>query len=263
MNAMIEYPSIAAARLPAVYESAQRALADCAKIDECKSWADKAAAMASYAKQSDDKTLFNFAVKIQARAIRRCGELLREIEPATGAHLKREGEHPLLIEQKAEIDLALWQMQSGIISRDEANEKIAQIDPDWAHRNEQDTVSRKQAATEAGLSDHQRKQALRIANIDSADFNDAIESENPPTITELAEQGTQKKPKPLVDLQGIDPHNYARATEAQGHLRRFSEFCRKHDPETIAQSFMAHEIAELRQFTHIVNAWLERFSSKI
>lgn len=75
-----ELPDIATARLPAVYESAKQALASCADIDECKEWGDKAAAMASYAKQANDETLFNFATRIKARAIRRCGELLRQYD---------------------------------------------------------------------------------------------------------------------------------------------------------------------------------------
>ena len=32
----------------------------CSSLDECKEWADKAAALASYGKQMDDDTLFKF-----------------------------------------------------------------------------------------------------------------------------------------------------------------------------------------------------------
>jgi hypothetical protein len=68
------------ARLPVVYEKAKRALAACGRIDECKDWADRAAALASYARQAKDDTLFNHARRIQARATRRQGELLKEIK---------------------------------------------------------------------------------------------------------------------------------------------------------------------------------------
>ena len=61
---------------PANYESAKAALARRQRIEECKTWADKAAALASYAKQADDKTLHTLAVRIQARALRRAGGLL-------------------------------------------------------------------------------------------------------------------------------------------------------------------------------------------
>jgi hypothetical protein len=79
-------PSIEHARLPTAYEKAKLALANCADIDECKDWADKAAAMASYAKQGDDEELLNYCKRIKARAIRRIGELYNEIEPAKNQH---------------------------------------------------------------------------------------------------------------------------------------------------------------------------------
>jgi hypothetical protein len=77
-------PSIADARLPATYESARAALETCARIDECAEWANRAEAMASYAKQAGDDSLRKMADRIQARAIQRCGALLREIQPQPG-----------------------------------------------------------------------------------------------------------------------------------------------------------------------------------
>jgi hypothetical protein len=79
-----ELPNIADARLPATYESAKRALAECSRIDECQNWSDKAAALASYARQARDDTLFNFATRIKARALDRCGELRRRIPASPG-----------------------------------------------------------------------------------------------------------------------------------------------------------------------------------
>lgn len=73
-------PSIANATLPVVYQKAKEALATCDRIDECKDWADKTAALASYAKQSEDEALFKMAMRIRGRALRRCGELLREFQ---------------------------------------------------------------------------------------------------------------------------------------------------------------------------------------
>jgi hypothetical protein len=61
----------AKARLPASYEQAKIALASCAKIDECQDWANKAEALASYAKMADDDSLRVLADRIQARAVRR------------------------------------------------------------------------------------------------------------------------------------------------------------------------------------------------
>jgi hypothetical protein len=74
------------------------------------------------------------------------------------------------------------------------------------------TLSRKQAAAEAGLSKNQKDTAIRVANIPSEEFEAQVESDSPPTVTALAEQGTQKKP--LHDLEGIDPTLFRIATEA-------------------------------------------------
>ncbi len=79
-----DLPSIANASLPSLYSKAQTAIAECARIDECKDWADKAQALASYAKQANNREMYNTALRIIARAYRRCGQLLKEIEPGTG-----------------------------------------------------------------------------------------------------------------------------------------------------------------------------------
>jgi hypothetical protein len=75
-------PDSPAGLLPATYEAARTAIAECERIDECKSWSDKAAALASYARQAKDDSLRVMAVRIQARAERRCGELLKQIPRA-------------------------------------------------------------------------------------------------------------------------------------------------------------------------------------
>jgi N6-adenosine-specific RNA methylase IME4 len=138
------------AQLPELYERAKIVLSECSRIDECQNWADKAAAMASYAKQSKDETLHRYADRIKARAITRCGELLKEIQPAHGANQNiKDGTVP--------------------------------------------NVTREQAAEGAGLSERQRKTALRVANVDPAVREELIESDNPPTITTLAELGTIPK----------------------------------------------------------------------
>lgn len=216
---------IDSARLPAVYERAVLALTDCSRIDECQQWADKAEALASYAKQAKDEQLRKMADRIQGRAIARCGELLKQIPPAANQHDA---------ESRA---------QDGTVPR-----------------------TRTEAATEAGMSERQRKTALRVATFaeqQPEEFERQIESDRPPTVTQLAEQGRQSRPKPLVDLGEIAPADYARATEAQGALRRFAEYCGAHDPIRIARAFKSHEIASLRQYVSSVDAWLDRFVTNL
>jgi hypothetical protein len=70
--------------LPANYEEAKAAIAACHRIDECRDWADRAAALASCAKQSTDDSLLRMATRIQLRAVRRCGELMKKIPAHPG-----------------------------------------------------------------------------------------------------------------------------------------------------------------------------------
>jgi len=147
------------ARLPAAYTQARAALAKCEHIDECKTWADKAAALASYAKQAKDESLHLHARRIQSRAIRRAGELLKAIEPnpnrkAYGHTIKR------------------------------ADNPAGEV------------VGRTKAAALAGMGEGVATRAVQIASIPNDEFERAVESDTPPTLTVLAKRGT-KKPRKL------------------------------------------------------------------
>ena len=148
-------PNISDAKLPKAYEHAKNALATCSEIDECKEWADKAAALASYAKQAQDETLEKTSMRIRARAIQRCGELLKAIEAG------RAGRPP-----------------------EKSTPAPTQI-------------SRSKAARDAGMSQRQKETALRVANVDRDEFERDVESDDPPTVTALAERGTDKKPSTI------------------------------------------------------------------
>jgi hypothetical protein len=94
--------------LPVTYEAAVSAVALCLSLDECKDWADKAAALASYAKQAKDERLMKMAIRIRDRAIRRSGELLEQIEPGHGARdgKRADGGDTPLTRTQAARDLA-------------------------------------------------------------------------------------------------------------------------------------------------------------
>lgn len=101
------------ARLPQAYEAAKQALATCESLDECKDWSDKAAALASYAKQAGDDELMKQAVRIRDRAIRRCGELLKQFD-GRGEHweTKREGDRPSTSQTEAAQQAGLTPYQA-------------------------------------------------------------------------------------------------------------------------------------------------------
>ncbi|MBK7542486.1 MAG: hypothetical protein IPI57_12040 [Candidatus Competibacteraceae bacterium] len=209
------------AKLPAVYERAKQALAECARIDECKDWANKAEALASYFQQSKNEQMMKDCRRIQARAIERCGELLKQVESGTGK-----------------------------------NNQYAQVKSDGPVMLQ----SRTQVATAAGLSERQKVTALRVVSVPKEQRDALIESENPPTVTQLAEQGKESRFKaPVIDLEGIDPTHFARATELKGSLSRLADFCGKQDPAAMAKAFKLQEIQTVRQYLTAIEPWLDRF----
>jgi hypothetical protein len=218
MNAVTKFdPS--EARLPATYEAARTAIAECERIDECKNWSDKAAALASYARQAKDDSLRVMAVRIQARAERRCGELLKLIPRADEA--TRYGQ-------------------------------VGALPP----------VTRTQAASIAGLSEHQRKTALRLASIPAPEFDRQIESAVPPTVTKLAEMGTtpRESGRGISIWAAVECDDSRRACET---LETFARFCEHHEPLGICKAVTASEAAALRRCIAMADKWLDRLAASL
>jgi hypothetical protein len=207
------------APLPQRYEAARAAIAECERIDECKSWSDKAAAMASYARQAKDDSLRVMAVRIQARAERRCGELLKLIPRADEA--TRYG-------------------------------KVAAVPP----------VTRTQAATDAGLSERQRKTALRIANVPAATFDAHVESARPPSITHLASMGRETR-APNGEGSPWKQIESAEAREVCETLERFAKYCERNESNSIARGVSATEAQELRRLIAITDQWLDSLAASL
>ena len=122
-------PEVKNAPLPETYKAAKRELSNCSKIDECKSWANKAEALKSYAKQMQDDELEKMCQRIKLRAIKRAGELLEELESQRG--------------------------------------KRTDLEPTVAADRKYQT--RGQAAKDAGLSERQQRDAINIARAPNAD----------------------------------------------------------------------------------------------
>ena len=212
-------PNIARAALPATYAEARVALANCARIDECADWGNRAEAMASYAKMAQDDSLRKMADRIQARAIRRCGELLGQYN-APGAR----------------TDL-------GPADGDDSR------------------LTQGQAAAKAGISERQQVTAIRLANVPEADFERQIESDDPPTVTRLAEQG--RKSRPLVDLEGRDPDEFATSTQTQAAMTQFAGMARETDPGAVVRGTFPHEITAMRENIAAIRAWLDRLMAAL
>lgn len=174
------------APLPKTYETARTALANCQAIDECKEWADKAAALASYARQADDVELEKMAARIRARAMRRAGELIKQIEPAHGANQN---------------------ISDGAVNK---------------------VITRTDMARQAGMSERQQITAVRVASIPEHDFTSQVEGSNPPTLTELARQGTQKRDIPPSSdtwLKGRDGKTYNGILHMIAAIQEYADEC--------------------------------------
>ena len=193
------------ARLPDRYSAARDALAACYKLDECQTWANKAEALASYARQAADETLRKYCDRIQARAIRRCGELLKQVPSGQG-------------------------------SRNQYRQA--------------DTVTRSEAAQAAGLSERQRATAIRLASIPASEFESRVESDDPPSVTALAEIGRRPMTKRTASADEL--------RAAVHSLTEFVRFTRTHDAAQVGRVIVAETSpTNVRGIVSELDRWLD------
>lgn len=213
--------SAAQAKLPQTYANAKVALFNCVTVDECQSWADKAAALASYAKQAQDEELMKMATRIKARAIRRAGELLKQIEPKQGSNQNiQEGDRPKV-------------------------------------------QTRTEVARDAGLSEHQTKQALRTASVPDEQFEQLVESENPPTVTKLSELGTNPQQKPFVDLKGRSPVDFNRALHFMAEFEEYARTVEGMNLEEMLPILAPKEAARVKRCISRIDAVHDKIVTRI
>jgi hypothetical protein len=142
--------------------------------------------MASYARQSGDVELRRMADRIQARALDRCRELLRQIPTSPGGRPSNE-----IKGLKTTLP-----GQSSFSPRTRAIEN-------------------------AGMSEHQAYAALAINGIPRPQFEELVEAAEPPTAKKLAEIGRKKRKRPLLDLGARTPKEFAAATDLIGLIDDF------------------------------------------
>jgi hypothetical protein len=213
--------NIKSARLPANYEAAKQALATCVHLDEVKNWNDKAAALASYARQAGDFQLENMARRLRARAYRRMGIMLGEIED--GRHnapgrpaVKPQGPH----------------VKSG----------------------------RRGAGEAAGLSRHQIRNAVRVSAVPHDQFERAVESDRPPSIEALAQAGKGTKAHEAIKIAGIDLLDYQASRRAAGTVRALYGFSGEADIRQIERGTLPEDAAETLEHVDGSIAFLKRYA---
>lgn len=207
------------ARLPVSYEAAKNALSNCVTLDECQDWANKAEALASYAKQADDDTLRKLADRIQARAVRRCGELLKTFN-GQGARTDQlpAGAVPRLTQSQVGADAGMSERQIKTAVR-VANVPLATFE--------------EAVEAEAPLT------VTKLAEIGKQSRAPARDP-TPPEPVEPA------------------PAGFKEATTTRGFLKQYSEWCQRTPAELAANGFMNSEIAEMKRCIGIIDRWHDR-----
>jgi hypothetical protein len=122
--------------------------------------------------------------------------------------------------------------------------------------------------------------AVRVANVPAEQFEKTVESNEPPTVTALAEMGKQSRPAPsaapssahessppqaatlpasAVAPPATAPAGFKQATHLTGVVRDFAAFCEKNDPVVVAGGLMKLELHEVRSFVGVIDSWLDQF----
>ncbi len=218
-------PNTQNANLPVKYEAAKLAIMECFRTDECQDWADKMQALASYARQSQDYEMEKTALRIRSRAIKRGGEILKETEKAQGG-----------------------------------DRKSAQYQKDAADP----LISRKAAAEDAGLSARQAKTMIRVSNVPNEIFEQQVESENPPTITSLAQQGTtpSKKP-PMFEQLGMTKEAFQAGMYFRGDIEDFGKAIKKYDVQDIVDGSTQDQRHRIYNLIRQIDAFTDQLISKL
>lgn len=231
----------ARANFPAMYEAARRAIELCNSTDEVKGWADKHAALAAYARMRDDRDLHNYALRIQLRAERRYGQLHKQLFP-------NRSKENLVQNRPAAGDAR----QEG----DHLSENTAKNRGSSRQEGSRPSVTGTQAAARDGVTEHQLKTSLRIAAVPEEDFNRQVESPNPPTKTQLAEQGRMRR------VPELDPAA-ERFKAACAALHQFTTFCDSHDASETARTFGADDVEMARRCVSTLDHWLDAFVTNL
>jgi hypothetical protein len=91
------------------------------------------------------------------------------------------------------------------------------------------------------------------SRIPEEDFEAAVESETPPTVTELAERGTQQQ---VLNLEGRSPDDFKAATESHGTIRRLADCAARVPALQVVCGTLSNERPRLREQVEACLAWL-------
>ncbi|HJK95819.1 MAG TPA: hypothetical protein RMF84_01295 [Polyangiaceae bacterium LLY-WYZ-14_1] len=209
------------ARLPEAYTTAKRLLAEAADLDLVKEWGDRMAALETYARQAEDDELEKMARRIRGRAARRAGQLLREWAADTSQNARKE-------------------------------KRGDGADPSFPR-------TQREAAEQAGMSERQEKASVAISKIPDPEFEEAIEAEDPPTLTKLVAESRSTRRNP--DLAARQARASKRAA-VMGILRSTAERMSQHEPVASAGILEEWQIEDAIEKAQAIRAWVDDFMNE-
>lgn len=137
-------------------------------------------------------------------------------------------------------------------------ELLKEFDARGAHRKKDGNglSSQRNAASDVGLSERQQKQAVRVANVPDEEFEALIESDDPPTVTALAELGKKRREQTAIALEGRNPKDFAVATQGQGLVHYIVSESKQYDVLVVARGLREKERGPLLKQIEKAVTWL-------
>ena len=107
---------------------------------------------------------------------------------------------------------------------------------------------------------------MRIANIPAAEFEAQVESDKPPTISQLAVQGIKRpvpQPKPVVDLKGRDPEEFNRSLHFIGEIEEYAKTITRADLDVLLPGLQPAEAKKVRTYISQIDGIHDRIVTRI
>jgi hypothetical protein len=214
-----------AVRMPVIYEDAVRDLIACQTLDEAQYFADKAEALAAWARIHKSDQAGVEAKRLKLYAWKRIGELARELRPGGPASTR----HP--------------------------NAKLTGY-----HRFQGRLPGPKSILAEHGLSTTQSQASLRLSRMPKEQFDAAVNSPRPPSALTLGTYGkysTKEWEEFSTTFSSTrsfcrrhNPCDFAKSLKTEEFLRR-------------RQGRLRSEVAMARELALEITEWIDQFEQHL
>ena len=148
-----------------------------------------------------------------------------------------------------------------LLSRYTAQGKRVDLEPtEGAHGK----LSQREAAAQAGLSEHQQLQASRVSRVPEPEFDAAVDADSPPTLAELARMGTRtRRGTDLRTALSADADNRAQGYRVQSMKANLRELAERdqQDAEAIVAATHPQDLEALEHQALCAASWVTNLAS--